>query len=184
MFSLREHDPNKQEREKPLLVRTVASDQGEVRNTVQVFSPSDSLRTSCTLHPVKFPSEFDVASLNVASYGVHKILFRASDEDELSIAASEGGFMPSDMEDSAGLPPSGVVAQSECDAELAAMLARAATGIRREWNSPPCHNCGPRMPSLANLAEMREFDKMRFLNRLSHGVASSATLTFPSCFWR
>lgn len=99
-----------------------------------MFLLSDSLQTSCTLHPVKFPSEFDVASLDVVSYGVHNISFRASDEDEL-------------------------------------------------WNSPPCHIRGPRMPSLANLAEMREFDKMRFLSHLSHGVPSLATLTFPSSSW-
>lgn len=46
--------------------------------------------------------------------------------------------MPSDAEDSAGLPPSGVVAQSESDAELAAVLAWGTTNIRLEWNPPPC----------------------------------------------
>lgn len=122
-------------RETSAATRTAASAQGEVRNTAQVFSQSDFLKTSCTLHPVKFPSEFDVASLDVVSYGVHNISFRASDEDEL-------------------------------------------------WNSPPCHIRGPRMASLVNLAEIREFDKMHFLNPLSHGVPSSATLCFPSSSWR
>lgn len=41
--------------------------------------------------------------------------------------------MPCDAEDS----PSGVVAQSESDEELAAMLAWAAANIRLEWNPPP-----------------------------------------------
>lgn len=55
--------------------------------------------------------------------GELNISFRACEEGELSIAASEGGLMPSEVEDSAGLPPSGVLAQSEADVELAAVLA-------------------------------------------------------------
>lgn len=46
--------------------------------------------------------------------------------------------MPSDAEDSARLPLSGAVAQSEIDAELAAMLAWDAVNIRLEWNPQPC----------------------------------------------
>lgn len=63
----------------------------------------------------EFPDEFDMAS-----YDVHGISFGASNADELSIAASEDRLVPSDTEDSAGLPPSGVVTQLY--AELAAML--------------------------------------------------------------
>lgn len=37
--------------------------------------------------------------------------FRAPDDDELSIAALEDGLMPSNAEDLAGLPPSGVPVQ-------------------------------------------------------------------------
>lgn len=44
-------------------------------------------------------------------------------------AASEGGLLPSDAEDSVGPPQSGVVAHSETDAQLAAMLAWAATNF-------------------------------------------------------
>lgn len=40
--------------------------------------------------------------------------------------------MPYEVEDSAGLPPSGVLAQSEADVELAAVLARSATSIGLE----------------------------------------------------
>ncbi|XDV39195.1 hypothetical protein PO909_008468 [Leuciscus waleckii] len=47
---------------------------------------------------------------------------RPPDKDELSSAASAGGPVPSDMEDSARLSPLGALAQSECDAELPAML--------------------------------------------------------------
>lgn len=39
---------------------------------------------------------------------------------------SESGLLPSDIEDSAGPPSSGVVVQTEADAELIAMLAQAA----------------------------------------------------------
>lgn len=49
--------------------------------------------------------------------------------------------MPSDTEVSARLPPSDSVAQSEFDAELAAMLARAAADLGLECNPPPCPEC-------------------------------------------
>lgn len=52
----------------------------------------------------------------------HHSHFGALDEDELLIAASESGLMPSDAEDSAELPPLGV----------------AAANIGLEWSSPPC----------------------------------------------
>lgn len=67
--------------------------------------------------------------------------------------------MPSDAEDSAGLPPSGTVAQHKFDAELVAMLDRAATSIGLEWNLSHCPKClrlddwdlkfvsGPKCPS-------------------------------------
>lgn len=58
---------------------------------------------------------------------------RTPDEDELSIEASE-----SDLENRAGLPPSGAWAQSEDDAELAAILAWAFVSIWLEWNPPTC----------------------------------------------
>lgn len=48
---------------------------------------------------------------------------RAHRDDELSIAASEGGLLPSDADDSPGLPPSGVMVQAEFEVELAAVLA-------------------------------------------------------------
>lgn len=47
-----------------------------------------------------------------SSFGEPNFSFRAPDEDELLIAALEGGLMPSDAED-----------------------------IRMEWNPPPCPEC-------------------------------------------
>lgn len=65
------------------------------------------------------------------SFGEPYFSFRAPDEDELLIAALEGGLMPSDAEDSTCLPISGLVAQSEFDVELPAMLS---PGHRRNQN--------------------------------------------------
>lgn len=62
-------------------------------------------------------------------------------DDELSLLVTEGGFMPSDPEDSAVLPPSGVVAQSKSDAELATVLAWAAASIGLEYVPPPSPKC-------------------------------------------
>lgn len=89
-----------------------------MRATTRVFPPGQSPQgfLSRMLHSGELPDEFDIASHDAPDFS-----FRALDEDELSTAASEGGPVPSDMEDSTGLPPLGAVAQSEC--ELAAMLA-------------------------------------------------------------
>lgn len=62
----------------------------------------------------------------------------------MSIAASGDGLSTSVDEDSAGLPPSGVVATAELEPELTAVLARAAVSIRMEVNAPPAlsaHGC-------------------------------------------
>lgn len=45
--------------------------------------------------------------------------------------------MPSEAEYSTELPPSGVSAQSEADAELAAMLAQSAASNGLEWTPLP-----------------------------------------------
>lgn len=49
--------------------------------------------------------------------------------------------MPCDSEDTAGPPPSGVVAQFEADAKLAAMFGQDTAGIGLEWIPPPCLEC-------------------------------------------
>ncbi len=55
----------------------------------------------------------------------------------MSIAASEGELSLSGDDDSAALPPSGVVALSEPDPEMTAMLSRAAENVGLVWNPPP-----------------------------------------------
>lgn len=51
---------------------------------------------------------------------------------------------------------------------------RSVTVIaHRATNVTAPHIYGPRMPSLANPAEMRELDKVLFLDTLSRRVASS-----------
>ncbi len=55
----------------------------------------------------------------------------------MSVAASEGEPSLSGDDDSAALPPSGVVALSEPDPEMTAMLSRAAENIGLVWNPPP-----------------------------------------------
>lgn len=46
--------------------------------------------------------------------------------------------MSSDDEGSAQRHPFGLIAQSETDSELMAVLSQAAMRIRLEWNPPPC----------------------------------------------
>ncbi len=55
----------------------------------------------------------------------------------MSIAVLGDGVTSSEDEDSAGLPPSGVVATIAPDPELTAILARAAVRIGLEVNRPP-----------------------------------------------
>lgn len=64
--------------------------------------------------------------------------FRPQNEDDLSIAASGAGLEPSDPGDSAEPSPLDTTAQSEADAEMAAMLAHVAKSIGLEWTPPPC----------------------------------------------
>lgn len=80
-------------------------------------SPWASHSSACLCLLVEFTDELG---------GSHKFelnfSFRANKEDELSITASEGGFMASEADGSPGLPPSDAVAQSEADTKLAVML--------------------------------------------------------------
>ncbi len=61
----------------------------------------------------------------------------APPDDRMSIAASEGELSLSGDDDSAALPPSGVVALSESDPEMTAMLSWAAENVGLVWNPPP-----------------------------------------------
>ncbi len=65
------------------------------------------------------------------------VSFGASPDDQMSVAASEGEPSLSGDDDSAALPPSGVVALSEPDPEMMAMLSRAAENVGLVWNPPP-----------------------------------------------
>ncbi len=53
------------------------------------------------------------------------------------IAASEGSLSLSGDDYPAALPPSGVVALSEPDPKMTAMLSRAAENVGLVWNPPP-----------------------------------------------
>lgn len=82
---------------------TASSAEGDMRITIGYFalskSPRISLSSFCTLHLVEVLDE-----LGGLSHCVPNFSFRAPDEDKLSIAALEGGLMPSNAEDLAGLP--------------------------------------------------------------------------------
>lgn len=53
---------------------------------------------------------------------IKKFSFGGLEENEVSLAASEGGLEPSDTDASAEPDPTGIDFQSEADAEMAAML--------------------------------------------------------------
>ncbi len=72
-----------------------------------------------------------------AERGTPPVSFGAPPDDQMSIAASEGELSLSGDDDSAALPPSGVVALSEPDPEMTAMLSRAAENVGLVWNPPP-----------------------------------------------
>ncbi len=110
-----------------------ADDLGDLRVTVRASPPGTSPRTSYSSrseHPVRCPGDFAGPS-----HGAPSISIGAPSVDRMSIAAS--GFTSSEDEGAVGLPPSGVVATTAPDPELAAMLARAAVSIGLEVNRPP-----------------------------------------------
>ena len=115
---------------------TLAGGQGDLRVTVWNNAPTIRPRATPPSHtqaPVSFPSETAGASSDVP-----RVSFGAPEDDEMSIAASQGELGSSGDEDSAVLPPSGAPAPPESDPELTAMLSRAAASIGLEWNPPPC----------------------------------------------
>ncbi|KAL0202567.1 hypothetical protein M9458_000585, partial [Cirrhinus mrigala] len=65
-----------------------------------------------------------------------RVSFDAPEEDPMSIAASEEGITPDEVEESAEQLPPVAAAQSEADAELAAMLLRAAKSIGQPRPAP------------------------------------------------
>ncbi len=95
---------------------------GDLRITVRA-SPSGVSHPSGTPQPAGIPLDRTGAS---TEWGTSPVSFGASPDDQMSVAASEGEPSLSGDDDSSALPPSGVVALSEPDPEMTAMLSRAA----------------------------------------------------------
>ncbi len=106
---------------------------GDLRITVRA-SPRGVPHASSAPQPVGLPLERAGTS---AERGTPPVSFGAPPDDQMSIAASEGELSLSGDDDSAALPPSGVVALSEPDPEMTAMLSRAAENVGLVWNPPP-----------------------------------------------
>ncbi len=106
---------------------------GDLRITVRA-SPSGGSHPSGTPQPAGVPL---VRTGTSAEWGTPPVSFGASPDDQMSVAASEGEPSLSGDDDSAALPPSGVVALSEPDPEMTAMLSRAAENVGLVWNPPP-----------------------------------------------
>ncbi len=107
---------------------------GDLRITVRA-SPSGVPHPSSARQPAGVPLVRTGAS---TEWGTPPVSFGASPDDQMSIVASEGEPSFSGDDDSAALPPSGVVALSEPDPEMTAMLSRAAENVGLVWNPPPC----------------------------------------------
>lgn len=87
------------------------SAEGDMRATTGAFPPGQFHGPPIPCHaccaPVQLLDEFNV-----------ELSFGARHEDKVSIAASGGGHLPSDAEESTGLQPLGVATQSEFNAKL------------------------------------------------------------------
>ncbi len=106
---------------------------GDLRITVRA-SPSGVPHPSSTPQPAGVPLVRTGAS---TEWGTPPVSFGAPPDDLMSIAASEGEPSLSGDDDSAALPPSGVVALSEPDPEMTAILSRATENVGLVWNPPP-----------------------------------------------
>ncbi len=110
---------------------------GGVRADLRIMvraSPSGGSHPSGTPQPAGVPLVRTGAS---AEWGTPPVSFGASSDDQMSVAASEGEPSLSGDDDSAALPPSGVVALSEPDPQMTAMLSQAAENVGLVWNPPP-----------------------------------------------
>ncbi len=115
-----------------------ASDRVRVDLRIMVrASPSGVPHPSSTPHPEGVPLDRTGAS---AEWGTPPVSFGAPPDDQMSIAASEGELSLSGDDNSAVLSPSGVVALSEPDPEMTAMLSRANENVGLLWNPPPRPN--------------------------------------------
>ncbi len=106
-----------------------------MRASLPSTSPRAS-RSSSTSHHLAFPGEFAGSS----DRAWPSISFGLPADDRMSIAASEHELGSGDG-DSAALAPSRRVALPESDAELNAMLCRAAKSIGLHWRPPTSPEC-------------------------------------------
>ncbi len=138
---------------------------GDLRITVRA-SPSGVPHPSSTLQPAGVPLDRTGAT---AEWGTPLVSFGAPPDDQMSITASEGELCLSGHDDSAALPLSGVIALSEPDPEMTAMLSWATENVGLMWNPLP-------RPDPSRLDEWF----------LSGGRAGSQTLSraMPSSFWQ
>ena len=103
----------------------------EERESASV-SPGNSPRPSRSVClPVELSDDFE----NSSQYGLDWLFGAPAGEEEVS-AASESG-QPSEADALSEAPAAGAGSQSVADAEMAAMLERAAKAIGIEWKSPP-----------------------------------------------
>ncbi|XDV15071.1 hypothetical protein PO909_015214 [Leuciscus waleckii] len=97
---------------------------------------------------------------------------RAREEDEVSLAASEGGLMSSDKDDSSVLLPSGMTAQA--DAELAAVLSRAVVSVELECEGSQCR--WPGCIRVARYAILQVYQLSKTLKDLYEGSRDSEVM--------
>ncbi|KAL0147753.1 hypothetical protein M9458_056929, partial [Cirrhinus mrigala] len=106
---------------------------GDLQVTVQNVPPGKTLRASAPPRgPVVMPKQTAPPSKSGPS-----VSFGAPPEEEMSISASEGEQSAGEAGTSAEQRPSAVAVPSEADAELSAMLLRAAEGIGLEVPKVP-----------------------------------------------
>ncbi len=96
-------------------------------------SPRGVPHPSSAPQPVGVPLERAGTSEEL---GTPPVSFGAPPDDQMSITASEGELSLSGDDDSAALPPSGLVALSKPDPEMTAMLYRAAENVGLMWSPP------------------------------------------------
>ncbi|KAI2648082.1 ORF V: Enzymatic polyprotein [Labeo rohita] len=127
---------------------------GDLQVTVQNAPPGKTPRASAPPHgPVVMPKQTAPPSKSGPN-----VSFGAPPEEELSISASEGERSADEAGASAERCPSAVAAPSEADAELSAMLLRAAKEIGLEvpklvgaWRAPYSARSRPTSSALATL---------------------------------
>ena len=117
---------------------TSGSSAADLRVTVSALPPGNqpagNPHSSRAPQPVELPLERGGPSSRCAP----PVSFGAPRDDEMSIAASEGGSELSGDDVSAQGAPSGRPAVPDTDPEMMAMLSRAAERVGLVWNPPPC----------------------------------------------